>query len=211
MNQALIELITKAFVEEIDKSKLTKEKKVKIGVSARHIHLSEQHLKALFGLNYKLKIKKKLMGNQFAAEETVTIIGDNLRAIEKVRVLGPVRDKTQVEISLTDAITLGIKAPIRLSGDINNSEDITIVGPKGVVKIEEGCIVAKRHIHMTKEDYIKLGIERNIVSVRTNGIRKALLEDVDIRVGEGYDLEMHIDTDEANALNIKNGEFVEII
>lgn len=211
MNQALIELITKAFVEEIDKSKLTKEKKVKIGVSARHIHLSEQHLKALFGLNYKLKIKKKLMGDQFAAEETVTIIGDNLRAIEKVRVLGPVRDKTQVEISLTDAITLGIKAPIRLSGDINNSEDITIVGPKGVVKIEEGCIVAKRHIHMTKEDYIKLGIERNIVSVRTNGIRKALLEDVDIRVGEGYDLEMHIDTDEANALNIKNGEFVEII
>ncbi|CDG01719.1 Putative Phosphate propanoyltransferase [Clostridium chauvoei JF4335] len=198
-------------MEEIDKSKLTKEKKVKIGVSARHIHLSEQHLKALFGLNYKLKIKKKLMGNQFAAEETVTIIGDNLRAIEKVRVLGPVRDKTQVEISLTDAITLGIKAPIRLSGDINNSEDITIVGPKGVVKIEEGCIVAKRHIHMTKEDYIKLGIERNIVSVRTNGIRKALLEDVDIRVGEGYDLEMHIDTDEANALNIKNGEFVEII
>ncbi|WP_368263514.1 PduL/EutD family phosphate acyltransferase, partial [Clostridium disporicum] len=129
----------------------------------------------------------------------------------KVRILGPVRKETQVEISATDAITLGVKAPVRLSGDTKSSASITIVGPKGTVRIDEGCIIAKRHIHMHPEDSKRLGIGEGVVSVRIKGDRAGILENVDVRVREDFHFEMHIDTDEANALGIKNGSFVEII
>ena len=211
MNQELIQIITEKVIEVLSNDIFPVERKVKVGVSARHVHLSKEHLEILFGKGYELKIKKYLMGDQFAAEEVVTIIGDKLRPIEKVRILGPVRNTTQVEISATDAVTLGVKAPVRLSGDTKESAPITIVGPKGAVTIKEGCIVAKRHIHMHPNDCKKLGIGEGVVSIRVINDRGGILENVDVRVREDFHFEMHIDTDEANALGIKNGSFVEII
>lgn len=211
MNEELLNIITRKVMEEIKEKTIKINNDIKIGVSARHLHLSPEDLEVLFGTGYELKVKKTLMGDQFAAEETVTILGDKLKAIEKVRILGPTRRETQVEISATDAISLGVKAPLRLSGNIAGSSSITIVGPKGVVKKKEGCIVSKRHIHMNHEDSKRLGIEEGIVSVKVSGERAGILENVDVRVRDGYHLEMHIDTDEANALGIKNGQFVEIL
>lgn len=211
MEEALIEILTKEIMKELRDIKTVQKREVKVGVSARHVHLSREHLDILFGQGYSLTIKKFLMGDQFASEETVTIIGPKLKAIEKVRILGPIRSETQVEISATDAISLGVKAPVRLSGSIKDSASITIVGPKGTVKIEEGCIIAKRHIHMHPSDSKRLGIEEGIVSVRVGGDRAGTLENVDVRIREDYHFEMHIDTDEANAIGIKNGQVVEIL
>lgn len=211
MNETLVQLITEKVLQELNNEKLSSKKEVKVGVSARHIHLSKEHLETLFGKGYNLNVKKYLMADQFASEELVTIVGPKLRSIEKVRILGPVRKETQVEISATDAITLGVKAPVRLSGDTKGSAPITIVGPKGTVRIEEGCIIAKRHIHMHPDDSKRLGIGEGVVSVRINGDRAGILENVDVRVREDFHFEMHLDTDEANALGIKNGSFVEII
>ena len=211
MNETLVQLITEKVLQELNNEKLSSKKEVKVWVSARHIHLSKEHLETLFGKGYNLNVKKYLMADQFASEELVTIVGPKLRSIEKVRILGPVRKETQVEISATDAITLGVKAPVRLSGDTKGSAPITIVGPKGTVRIEEGCIIAKRHIHMHPDDSKRLGIGEGVVSVRINGDRAGILENVDVRVREDFHFEMHLDTDEANALGIKNGSFVEII
>lgn len=211
MNEELLNIITRKVMEKIKEKSIKTNNDIKIGVSARHLHLSPEDLEVLFGTGYELKVKKTLMGDQFAAEETVTILGDKLKAIEKVRILGPTRRETQVEISATDAISLGVKAPLRLSGNIAESSSITIVGPKGVVKKKEGCIVSKRHIHMNYEDSKRLGIGEGIVSVKVPGERAGILENVDVRVRDDYHLEMHIDTDEANALGIKNGQFVEIL
>lgn len=210
MQEGLVDLITTEILKEL-KIKTIEDKKVKVGVSARHVHLSKEDLEILFGIGYTLSVKKYLMGDQFAAEETVTILGPKLKSMEKVRILGPTRGDTQVEISATDAVSLGIKAPIRLSGDIKASASIVIVGPKGVVNKEVGCIIAKRHIHMTSRDSKKLGIGEGIVSVRVLGERAGILENVDVRIRDDYHLEMHIDTDEANALGVKNGNYLEII
>lgn len=211
MNEALVQLITEKVIQVLNSEQPSSKKVVKVGVSARHVHLSKEHLEVLFGKGYELSVKKYLMGDQFASEELVTIVGPKLRSIEKVRILGPLRSETQVEISATDAITLGVKAPVRLSGDTTASAPITIVGPKGTVRIDEGCIVAKRHIHMHPDDSKRLGIGEGVVSVKVNGDRAGILENVDVRVREDFHFEMHIDTDEANALGIKNGSFVEII
>ena len=211
MNETLVQLITEKVMDVLKNEQPSSKKEVKVGVSARHIHLSKEHLEVLFGKGYELNVKKYLMGDQFASEELVTIVGPKLRSIEKVRILGPVRKETQVEISATDAITLGVKAPVRFSGDTKSSSSITIVGPKGTVRIDEGCIIAKRHIHMHPEDSKRLGIGEGVVSVRIKGDRTGILENVDVRVREDFHFEMHIDTDEANALGIKNGSFVEII
>lgn len=209
MNDLLIKTITNEVLKQINDIKTPKS--VKVGISARHVHLSNDDLQILFGKNYSLTEKKKLMGNQFAAQEFVSIIGKNLRSLEKVRILGPTRKETQVEISSTDSRILGVNAPIRLSGDIKNSESITIVGPKGAIKINEGCIVSKRHIHMHPDDANKYKLSEGVVSVRVLGERGGILENVDVRIREDFHLEMHIDTDEANALGIKNGESVEIL
>ena len=139
MDNNNIELITKMVLEAIDKKKASEENgyMVPIGVSARHIHLTQEHVEQLFGEGYQLTKKKELMGGQFASNETVTIVGIKLRAIENVRVLGPVRSKSQVEISATDSIRLGVKAPIRESGNIAGSAPIAVVGPKGVIYLKE--------------------------------------------------------------------------
>lgn len=208
-----VELIARLVMEAIDKKESTSNGfMVPIGVSARHIHLTQEHVEVLFGEGYQLTKRKELMGGQFAANEQVTIVGLKLRAIENVRVLGPVRSKSQVEISATDAIKLGVRAPIRLSGDIEGSAPIAVVGPKGVIYLDEGCIIAKRHIHMAPKDAIAAGVRNgDIVSVKADNERGTVFNHVQIRVDESFTLEMHIDTDEANATKISTGETVTII
>lgn len=158
-----VELITRMVLDALNK----KEEKgngfmVPIGVSARHIHLTQEHVEALFGPGYQLTKKKELMGGQFASNETVTIVGLKLRAIENVRILGPVRKASQVEVSATDAIKLGMKVPVRESGDVKGSAPIAIVGPKGAIYLKEGCIVAMRHIHMSPKDAQAAGVKDSI-------------------------------------------------
>lgn len=177
---------------------------IPIGVSARHLHLSKSDLEKLFGAGYELTPFKELMGGQYAAKETVTIIGTKLRPIENVRILGPVRTSTQVEVSKTDAVRLGINPPIRPSGDVKGSASITVVGPKGAITLEEGCIIAQRHIHMSPSDAERFNVKDNdVYSVEVLGGRGGTLKHVQIRVHESFRLEMHIDTDEANAMAIK--------
>ena len=204
MESKNIELITKMVIDAINQN----EEKgngfmVPIGVSARHVHLTQEHVETLFGPGYQLTKKKDLMGGQFASNETVTIIGLKLRAIENVRVLGPVRSATQVEVSATDAIKLGMNVPVRMSGDIAGSAPIAIVGPKGAIYLKEGCIVAMRHIHMSPADAQAAGVKNgDIVSVKADNERGTIFNQVAIRVDDSFTLEMHIDTDEANGLGI---------
>ena len=208
-----IELITKAVLAALDKQKPNeKGYVVPVGVSARHVHLTQEHVEVLFGEGYHLTKKKELMGGQFAANEMVTLVGLKLRAIENVRVLGPVRKASQVEISATDAVKLGIKAPIRESGKIAGSAPIAIVGPKGALYLKEGCIIAMRHIHMSPADALAAGVhDGDIVSVKADNERGTVFNHVKIRVDESFTLEMHIDTDEANASKIATGNTVTIL
>lgn len=185
---------------------------VPVGVSNRHIHLSQSDVETLFGPGHQLTKKKELMGGQYACEECCTIVGLKLRAIENVRVLGPARKATQVEISYTDARKLGINVPVRESGDIAGSAPIAIVGPKGAVYCKEGCIVAARHIHMSPADAAKAGVnDGDYVSVKMDNERGTTFDQVKIRVDNSFTLEMHIDTDEANASDIKSGDKVAIV
>lgn len=208
-----IELLTKLIIEELDKSKSQSNGfVVPVGVSARHIHLTQSDVEALFGEGYQLTKKKDLMGGQYACNECVTIVGLKLRAIENVRILGPVRKASQVEISATDAIKLGVKAPIRESGDIKGSAPIALVGPKGVLYLKEGCIIAMRHIHMSPEDARLAGVVNGQeVSVKVDNERGTIYNHVKIRVDPSFTLEMHIDTDEANAAKISCGNTCTII
>ncbi len=186
---------------------------VPVGISNRHIHLSAEHLEILFGKGYALTpIKDLSQPGQYACKEQLTIIGPSLRAIEGVRVLGPVRSASQVEISRTDSFTLKVKPPVRESGDIKGSAPITIVGPKGVVTLKEGCIIANRHIHMSLEEGAAFGLnDGDYVTVEANGERRTTFYDVQVRVNKAFRLEMHIDTDDANAAGIGNGARVKII
>ena len=206
-----VELITKLVMETMEALQSQEEKgegyAVPIGVSARHIHLTQEHVEVLFGEGYRLTKKKELMGGQFASNETVTIVGLKLRAIENVRILGPVRKASQVEISATDAVKLGVKAPIRESGDIAGSAPIAVVGPQGALYLKEGCIIAARHIHMSPGDAAAAGVhDGDYVSVRVDNDRGAVFNNVKIRVDPSFTLEMHIDTDEANAAHIRQGD-----
>ena len=205
-----IELITRMVIQAINQNeKKTNGFMVPIGVSARHIHLTQEHVEALFGPGYQLTKKKELMGGQFASNEQVTLVGLKLRAIENVRILGPCRKASQVEISKTDALKLGVKAPIRESGNVAGSAPIALVGPKGVLYLNEGCIVAQRHIHMSPADAAAAGVkDGDIVSVKAENERGTTFNHVKIRVDDSFTLEMHIDTDEANAAGIKHGDTV---
>ncbi|MBE7011507.1 MAG: phosphate propanoyltransferase [Ruminococcaceae bacterium] len=186
--------------------------KIKIGVSQRHIHLSREDLDILFGKGYELTVKKYLMGREFASEEVVTLVGKSLKSIENVRVLGPVRKDTQVEISKTDTFILKVSPPVRPSGNIKGSERIVVVGPKGSVYLKEGVIIANRHIHLTPEYAKAHGINDNdYVDVEVEGVKPTLFYDVQVRVRDDFNVEMHIDTDDANSTGLKNGALVRII
>jgi len=204
MQDELIKRISMLVAKELNSQEKTElENKVPIGISARHVHLCREHIDILFGKGYQLTEKKELMGGQYAAQECVTLVGTKLRAIESVRILGPERKASQVEVSKTDAIRLGINPPVRESGNTAGSAPIAIVGPKGAVYLEEGCIVAKRHIHMSPADAENFGVtDGQIVSVKFDNSRGGTFEGVQIRVDKTFTLEMHIDTDEANGLGV---------
>lgn len=175
--------------------------KVLIETSARHVHLTEADVEALFGKGATLTFKKDLsQPGQFACEERVTLVGPK-KSIANVIILGPVRKATQVEVSLTDARTLGVSAPVRESGDIAGTPGCKIVGPCGEIEITEGVIAAKRHIHFTPEQAAEAGVcDKQIVSVKVeNDMRTTVFGDVVVRVNEKFDAAMHIDTDESNA------------
>ncbi|RCW50200.1 putative phosphotransacetylase [Paenibacillus prosopidis] len=187
-------------------------KEVPIGVSARHIHLSDEHVELLFGKGYTLTEMKPLsQPGQYAANETVAVVGPK-GTFAKVRILGPTRKRTQLEVSRTDAFALGVNPPVRESGDIAGSAGITLQGPAGEIKIEEGVIVAARHIHFHTSDAERFGIgDKQSLRVRFSGERGVVFENVIARVSEQYALDMHIDTDEANAAGVKNGDTAEIV
>ena len=180
---------------------------IPVGISNRHIHLTREHVDVLFGKGYQLnKLKDLSQPGQFACKEQLTIVGPSMRAIESVRVLGPERKASQVEISRTDSYVLKVKPPVRESGDIAGSSPITIIGPKGIVTLKEGCIIANRHIHMSEEEGKAFGVVDNeYVDVELSGERRSLFYDVQIRVHKDFRLEMHIDTDDANAAGVGNG------
>lgn len=182
-------------------SEVHKMSKVIVETSARHVHLTEEHIKILFGEGATLTKKKDLsQPGQFACEERVTVVGPK-KSIPGVSILGPARSATQVEVSLTDARTLGVTAPVRESGDIAGSAPCKLVGPCGEVEISEGVIAAKRHIHFTPEEAAAAGVEdKQIVSVKvTSADRSLIFGDVVVRVSPKFSAAMHIDTDEANA------------
>lgn len=182
--------------------------KIPVEVSARHVHLCQKDLETLFGAGYELKkIKQLSQPSDFACEETVNI-KNGANIIEGVRVVGPVRENTQVEISKTDAFELGINPPVRLSGDLANSAGITLVGPAGSASLEKGLIIAKRHIHCATSEAKKFKLKNGAeVSVEIKGERSVIFEKVIVRVRDDYKLCMHIDTDEGNSAGInKIGE-----
>lgn len=187
--------------------------KVLIETSARHVHVSEKDLKVLFGEDAVLTPVKDLsQPGQFASEQRVTIVGPR-NSLKNVVILGPTRPVTQVEVSATDARTLGIDAVVRESGDIKGTPGCKLVGPAGELEITEGVIVAKRHIHITPEEAVEFDLrDREVVSVRvTTDQRSLTFSDVVVRVSPKFALAMHIDTDESNAASITPGTFGEII
>lgn len=207
MQEALINEIVKRVMDTISSSKT-----IPVEASARHVHLSEEHIEKLFGKDYKMSKKKDLsQPGQFQYKERVTLVGPK-GVLRGVAILGPARSQTQVEVSKTDARTLGINPPVRESGKLDGSGNIYIATEKAVVEAKESVIVAKRHIHMTPEDAKGFDVnDKQLVSVRVKGDRSVIFEDVVVRVNSKYKLSMHIDFDEANALGYKDSVSGEII
>jgi putative phosphotransacetylase len=207
-NDDLIKEITKRVMMALEECNAM----VPVGISNRHVHISRGDLDILFGKDYQLKKFKDLkQPGQYASKETVTIIGSKGN-FENVRILGPVRNETQVEISLSDSFKLGINPPVTESGKLNDTPGIAIVGPLGKVRKDRGVIAALRHIHMPVETAKFLGLkDKEMVDVEVNGIRKSVMGNVLVRVSDKYELEIHVDTDEANGSCLKNGDLVKII
>ena len=214
MDQALINQVVSQVVTVL--AKLSPEdgatKGIPVGISNRHIHLCVSDCEKLFGWDHGLTRKKDLkQTGEFAAEETVTLVGKK-GVLQGVRVLGPLREVTQVEISRTDAFTLGINPPLRDSGELANSAGIVVVGPCGAITLTEGVICANRHIHMHTDDGKAFGVKDNDrVMVEVDGPRGCIFKNVLVRVRPSFCLEFHIDTDEANAVQLKNGDHVRLL
>jgi len=207
---ALVELLMEAIKEGGDARKDVNF--VPVGISNRHIHLSQKDLDILFGAGYQLtKIKDLSQPMQYACKETLTIGGPK-GAIEKVRILGPVRSESQVEILQADCFKLGIIAPVRLSGDLQKTPGITLIGPKGSVFLSQGLMIAQRHIHMTLEDANQFGVtDGEQVSIQVGGLRGGTYSNVTIRANSTSALECHIDTEEANAMNLASTSRISIL
>ena len=185
--------------------------KLPIALSNKHIHLSQADIDVLFGQGYELTHKKDLsQPGQFACEEMVEVVGP--KGSTKMRVLGPARPESQVEVSLADARALGIAVPVRQSGDVEGTPGCKLVGPKGEVEMSRGVIVAARHIHMSLEDAERFGVkDKDVVSVQTTGERALLFNNVLVRANAAFALEMHVDLEEGNAAGVKNGDLVELV
>lgn len=206
---SLVESVVREVMGALDGGQ---DRMIPVGVSARHMHVSQEDLEQLFGAGRSLtKMRDLNQPGEFAAEERVTVVGPKRRFFD-VRILGPVRRRTQVELSYSDGIYLGLDLPHRLSGDIEGSAPIILVGSKGVLNLSEGAIRAKRHIHVSSQDASRLGVRNGqVVSVRTTGEMSVTFNHVVIREGRGLNLEMHVDTDEANAAGLRCGDPVELI
>ncbi|MDR1649361.1 MAG: phosphate propanoyltransferase [Synergistaceae bacterium] len=203
----LVSKIAAAVLEKIETTPF-----VKIGVSNRHLHVSREDLDALFGKGYSLTPVKELLPGQYACGETVTVTGKK-SSVQKVRILGPVRGQTQLEISVTDGFVLGVPAPVNESGNLSGAGSVVIENPLNGARIEKTCaIAALRHIHLTVEYARKYGLrDKQFVEAEFDGCRKAKLGGVLIRVSPDFRDEMHIDTDEANAVFARDGEYARII
>lgn len=186
---------------------------IPVGVSNRHCHLTREHFKILFGANAEPKRVKDIKQPGFyAAEEMISVKGPK-GVLHKIRLVAPYRDHTQIELAVTDALAIGVKPPVRESGQVKGSAGATLIGPAGQVEIKEGVIVAQRHLHFSPDEAKALGIESGeVVRVRAGAGsgRAVVFEDVIVRVGPKYSLEFHVDTDEANASGLKTGDFVHI-
>lgn len=217
----LIAVITEAVIMHLRENRNTKKlhineeiiqsNRIPIGISNRHVHLSSEDMRVLFGHNAVLtKISDLSQPGQFASEQRLTLVGQK-GVIENVRVLGPCRNKTQVEISVSDCIRLGVQAPIRDSGDLQNSAGVTLVGPIGSITLREGVIIAARHVHMDLSDAEQFRVkDGDRINVKVPGPRGLVFYEVLVRANDKFRLEMHIDIDEANAASLKNGDHVEI-
>jgi len=185
---------------------------VPVGISNKHLHLSGEDMEILFGAGYELHPTKDLkQPGQYAAEEKVDLVGPK-GTLKGVRVLGPVRGETQVELALTDARALGVNVPVKESGKLENTPGLKLVGPAGEVEMKKGAIAALRHIHLSTAQAAEAGvIDKQIVSVKIPGERGLIFENVLVRAGDAYEKEIHLDTDEANAAGLSNGEEVEIL
>ena len=214
LNAAAVAELVKKIVAEMEGAPAQSANEIPVGISNRHIHLSQQDVETLFGAGYQLTPLKDLsQPGQYACKETLTLIGPSMRAIEGVRVLGPVRKSSQVEISKTDSFQLKVNPPVRESGKTEGSAPVTIIGPKGVVALKEGCIIANRHIHMSPDEAAVFGVKDcDYIDVDVcSGTRKTRWFDVQIRVHKDFRLEMHVDTDDANSAGIKNGSTVKVV
>lgn len=212
--EKVIEAVVAQVLHSMDGNRKAKQAgaQIKVGVSQRHVHLSQNDLETLFGKGYELTVKKMLMGREFASNEVVTLVGPSLKAIENVRVLGPVRKSTQVEISRTDTFILKVSPPVRPSGEVAGSERLVLVGPKGSVYLKEGVIIANRHIHLSPKGAEKNGVrDGDTVDVLVEGEKPTKFYDVQVRVRDDFHSEMHIDTDDANCAGLKNGDSVTIL
>ena len=185
--------------------------KVKIGISNKHLHLSEEHIAVLFGEGHQLTPVKDLgQPGQFAADEKVDLVGPK-GTLKGIRVLGPARPETQVELAMTDTRTIGMNVPVRESGKLEGTPGMKLVGPNGEVDLDHGVIVALRHIHLNPAQAEEAGLkDKDLVDVKTFGTRPLIFEDVVIRSGEMHEREFHVDTDEANAAGLANDEEIEI-
>lgn len=216
IDAGLIEYVAGLVVNEIEhmghKTGTSAFKLIPVGISARHVHLQPDHIEVLFGKGYKLQPMKDLSQiGQFAAMETVAIAGPKGR-IEKVRILGPERKLTQVEVSASDTRILGLSPVVRNSGDLEGTPGLTIIGPKGSVDIESGVILADRHIHMSPGEARAYGVANgDRTKLRVPGRRGGIMDNVTVRVNKDYRLDLHIDTDEANAFLLKQGDMLELV
>ena len=206
--EMFVQLVTRLVIEELEKF----QRSVPIGVSNRHIHLDRADMDILFGQDSELTFKKELgQPGQYACDETVTLHGPK-GELSRVRVLGPLRSESQVEVSVTDGFALGVRPPIRESGKLKGTPGVTIVGPKGTIEKDTGTIAALRHVHLDPETAQRIGVkDKQMVKVEIRGLRGGILHNVLIRVSEQFAPEMHIDVDEANAMGVKNGDRAYII
>jgi putative phosphotransacetylase len=197
----IVDEVIRSIQKDVTPGTETESMDIPLGVSNRHIHLTSATLESLFGPGAVLeKYRQLYQPEDFAARQTVTIIGSKMRAIERVRILGPLRDYDQVEISTTDAITLGIKPPVRNSGDLTGASPLTLVGPAGSVYLTRCAIIASRHIHMSDTDASRLGVKTgDLCRVRLKGDKPTIFENVLVRTHKSWKLQLHLDTDEANA------------
>jgi propanediol utilization protein len=185
--------------------------RVPVGVSVQHVHLSQKHVEALFGPGYQLTPLRDLQPGQYAAKEHVTVAGPK-GVLSNVRVLGPPREETQVEISRSNSYILGLDPPVRDSGDLSGTPGVVLIGPRQAINLEEGVLLSWRHIHMPPDLAGRWGLkDRELVRVKTEGERRVVFDKVIVRVHPSFVPELHIDTDEANAAGLKNGDHVQII